>query len=82
MKSAKDIEKKLKSYLHHREYDIDPISAEKINQMLKEQRTGYDLKVDMRSSKFNQGQNLTRVDLNQLPNYIQENPDKYRNWIE
>ena len=82
MKSAKDIEKKLKSYLHHREYDIDPISAEKINQMIKEKRTVYDLKVDMRSSKFNQGQNLTRVDLNQLPNYIQENPDKYRNWIE
>ena len=82
LKSAKDIEKKLKSYLHHREYDIDPLSTEKIDQMIKEKRTVYDLKVDMSSSKFNQGQDLTKVDLSQLPNYIQDNPDKYRNWIE
>ena len=82
LKSAKDIEKKLKSYLHHREYDIEPVSVERIDQMIKEKKTVYDLKVDMRSSKFNKGQTLTKVNLNQLPNYIQNNIEKYKLWLD
>ena len=82
LKSAKDIEKKLKSYLHHREYDIEPVSVERIDQMIKEKKTVYDLKVDMRSSKFSKGQTLTKVNLNQLPNYIQNNIEKYKLWLD
>ena len=82
LKNAKDIEKKLKSYLHHREYDIKPVGVERINQMIKEKKTVYDLKVDMRSSKFNKGQTLTKVNLNQLPNYIQNNIEKYKLWLD
>ena len=50
--------------------------------MIKEKKTVYDLKVDMRSSKFNRGQNLSLVDLTQLPNYIQNNKEKYKLWLE
>ena len=82
LKNTKDIEKKLKSYLHHREYDIEPVSVERIDQMIKEKKTVYDLKVDMRSSKFNKGQTLTKVNLNQLPNYIQNNIEKYKLWLD
>ena len=82
LRNAHSIEKKLKSYLHHREYDINPLSIEKISQMMKEKKTVYDLKADMRSSKFGKGQNLTKVNLNQLPNYIQNNFEKYKLWLE
>ena len=82
LKNAKDIEKKLKSYLHHREFDIESIDVEKIDRMIKEKKTVYNLKVDMRTSKFNQGQNLTKVNLNLLPSYIQNNTDKYKMWLE
>ena len=34
IKNAEGIEKKLKSYLHHREFDIEPISTEKIDKKL------------------------------------------------
>ena len=76
------IEKKLKSYLHHREYDIEPIGIKKIDQMIKEKKTVYDLKVDMRSSKFSKGQDLTKINLNQLPDHIQNNLDKYKLWLD
>ena len=82
LRNAQSIEKKLKSYLHHREYDINPLSIEKIAQMMKEKKAVYDLKADMRSSKFGKGQNLTKVNLNQLPNYIQKNFEKYKLWLE
>ena len=82
LKSAKDIEKKLKSYLHHHEYDINPVGVEKIKEMMNKKKTIYDLKVDMRSSKFNRGQDLIKIHLNQLPNYIQNNVEKYKLWLE
>ncbi len=55
IKNAKAIEEKLKSYLHHREFDIEPLSVEKIENIIKEKKTIYDLKVDQRISKFNKG---------------------------
>ena len=82
IKDAKAIEEKLKSYLHHREFDIEPLSVEKINNIIKEKKTIYDLKVDQRVSKFNKGQNLIAIDLKLLPNYIQNNIEKYKLWLD
>jgi beta-1,4-mannosyl-glycoprotein beta-1,4-N-acetylglucosaminyltransferase len=82
LKNAQDIEKKLKTYTHHWEYDIKPLGVDKIEQMIKEKKTVYDLKVDMKSSQFGKGQNLDTVDLDQLPSYIQNNLDKYKLWLD
>ncbi len=82
LKSAKAIEKKLKSYLHHREFDIEPLSVEKIDKIMGEKKPIYDLKVDQRISKFNKGQKLTTIDLKLLPDYIQNNIEKYKLWLD
>ena len=82
IKNAKAIEEKLKSYLHHREFDIEPLSVEKIDSIIKERKTIYDLKVDQRVSKFNKGQKLTTIDLKLLPDYIQKNIEKYKLWLD
>jgi len=82
IKSPEDIEKKLKSYLHHREYDVNPVGVENIKKMIDNKKTIYDLKVDMRSNKFDGNNKLTKIDLNLLPSYISENLDKFSQWIE
>ena len=82
IKNAEGIEKKLKSYLHHREFDIEPLSVEKIDKIIREKKTIYDLKVDQRVSKFNKGQKLTTINLKLLPNYIQNNIEKYKLWLD
>ena len=82
IKNAKAIKEKLKSYLHHREFDIEPLSVEKIDKIMKEKKTIYDLKVDKSVSKFNKGQKLTTIDLKLLPNYIQNNIEKYKLWLD
>ena len=38
IKSPEDIEKKLQSYLHHREYDLNPMNIEKIKKMINEKK--------------------------------------------
>ena len=82
LKNAADIEKKLKNYLHHHEYDLNPLGINKINQLIKDKKAIYNLKTDMRRPKFEKGENLTQVDLNELPSYIQNNKDKYKLWLE
>jgi len=82
IKNAKTLEEKLKSYLHHREFDIKPLSVEKIDNIIKEKKTIYDLKVDKRISKFDKGQKLTTIDLKLLPGHIQKNIEKYKFWLD
>ena len=82
IKSPEDIEKKLKSYLHHVEYDLNPVGKEKISELIKQKKTVYDLKVDSRSNKFHDGNKLKILNLNLLPKYITNNINKFNEWIE
>jgi beta-1,4-mannosyl-glycoprotein beta-1,4-N-acetylglucosaminyltransferase len=82
IKSPEDIEKKLKSYLHHREYDVNPVGVENIRQMINNKKTIYDLKADKRANKFDGSNELIKIDLNLLPSYVSENKDKFSKWIE
>ena len=77
IKNANDIEKKLKSYLHHREYEINPVGVEKIKEMIHQKKTIYNLQADMRSNKFDEGNKLRKIELNLLPNYISINKNKF-----
>ena len=82
IKSPEDIEKKLKSYLHHREYDVNPVGVENIRQMINNKKTIYDLKADKRANKFAGSNELIKIDLSLLPSYVSENKDKFSEWIE
>ena len=82
MKTAKNIEKKLTSYLHHREYDLEPIGEDKIQRMIMNKKPVYNLRADMKKSKFSGGEELTVTTMDELPNYIKNNLDKYKQWLE
>ena len=82
VKKPEDIEKKLKSYLHHREYDIDPVSVDKIRNLINSKSVIYDHRVDQTQYKFGGGQKLEKIDLEFLPRYISSNKDKYLDWLE
>ena len=82
VKKPKDIEKKLKSYLHHREYDIDPLGVDKIENLINSKSVIYDHRVDQTQYKFGGGQKLEKIDTRFLPSYISSNKDKYLEWLE
>ena len=82
MKSPADIEKKMKTYLHHREYDINPLGEEKIKEIIKSKKSIYNLRADMKNEKFDGTQNLKATDGSELPEYVKMNKTKYSNWIE
>tara|TARA_Y100001970_G_C14204247_1_gene842952 strand:- start:243 stop:1133 length:891 start_codon:yes stop_codon:yes gene_type:complete len=82
IKTPEEIEKKLKSYAHHREYDLSSLGLKQIKSKMSKKVSIYDLETDMRESKFEGGQKLVITKLNLLPSYIQNNEEKYKDWLE
>ena len=83
IKSAEEIEYKLKSYLHHREYDLNPLGIDGIKKMMNEKKAIYNLKHDQRSLvKIGGGEKLKKIDINKLPSYVKENKEKLKDWLE
>ena len=82
IKKPEDIEKKLRSYLHHREYDVHPIGIEKIKNLINSKSVIYDHRVDKTQYKFGGEQKLEKIDLKFLPKYVSSNKEKYLDWLE
>ena len=82
IKSPEMIEHKLRSYLHHREFDQVSLSIEEINELVKKKQAIYDLRVDKRVNKVGNGVILENFEMKKLPNHINNNIDKYKNWLD
>ena len=82
IKTAEEIEHKLKSYLHHREFDEQPLSVEEIQNIIENKKAIYDLKVDKRVNKIGDGSKLVKIKFEKLPIYIQQNKHNYMKWLD
>jgi len=82
IKSPKEIEHKLKSYLHHREFDEEPLTLDQIDSIIKNKQAIYDLKVDKTVNKVGSGSNLINYSFDKLPVYLRENKENYKKWLD
>ena len=82
IKNAEEIKHKLKSYLHHREFDVSPLTVNQIDEIIKNKKAIYNLNVDQRVSKIGNGNQLKKFELNKLPKYIQINKNNFKEWID
>ena len=82
IKTARDIEFKLKSYLHHRDFELNSMTEKEIEKIIENKQAIYDLKVDKRVNKIGNGNYLEKYPLAKLPKYLQNNLNKYQKWID
>ena len=82
IKTAKEIEHKLKSYLHHREFDVNPLTVDQINEIIDNKEAIYNLNVDKSVGKIGKGEKLKKFEINNLPLYIQNNLHDLKDWID
>jgi beta-1,4-mannosyl-glycoprotein beta-1,4-N-acetylglucosaminyltransferase len=82
IKKPEDIEKKLKSYLHHREYDLEPLGIEKIKNFVNNKSVIYDHRVDQTQYKFSGSQKLEKIELDNLPPDVKNNINFYNEWLD
>ena len=82
IKTAIEIQHKLRSYLHHIEFDLEPLSVEQIRIIMNEKCAIYNLNVDQRTKKFGKGEKLLKYDFQKLPDYIKNNKSKFERWLD
>ena len=82
IKTPFEIEHKLRSYLHHREFDENPMSVKEIDKIIKNKQAIYDLKVDKKVNKIGDGSKLEKYPINKLPKFLQNNLEDFKKWID
>ena len=82
IKTPKEIEFKFRSYLHHREFDLNPLSVTQIDEIIRNKQAIYDLRVDKTVNKIGNGSILENFELKKLPEYIVTNKNKFLDWID
>ena len=82
IKSAEDIEKKLLNYTHHYEFEQSGLNIEDLRKKISEKKIIYDHGVDQKNPKWGSEKTLTKIDLKNMPTYLQKNYKKYSNWLE
>ena len=82
IKSPEELEYKMKSYLHHREFDLNPLNLDDIKKIMENKKAIYDLSADKRVKKIGSGNKLEKCNLEVLPEVIKSNLDKYRGWLD
>jgi len=81
IKTPEEIDKKLRSYMHHPEYDQSNIGPKEIDRMIKDRKPVYDLMANSSEAKDRSNTKLKVSDIDELPLYIRQNQDKYNEWI-
>ena len=83
LKNPVDIENKLKSYLHHRDFDVENIDLKEISKLMKNNETIYDMFADKKIKKFSENKKkLSLFPKNKLPQYILDNENKFKEWLD
>ena len=57
-------------------------NKEKIDNLVKKKKAIYDLRVDKKTNKVGNGLILDNFEIEKLPNYIKNNYNKYKDWID
>ena len=84
LKNAEGLDFKLKSYLHHRDYEVEELGIKKIDELIKNNQTIYDMFADKSSKKYgdNKRKKLEKYEFNCLPKFIKLNKDRFKEWID
>ena len=83
LKNPADIENKLRSYLHHRDFEVENIDLKEISKSVKNNETVYDMFADKKKKKFSENKRkLNLYPKNKLPPYIQDNENKFKEWLD
>tara|TARA_B110000116_G_C16713634_1_gene525731 strand:+ start:210 stop:1088 length:879 start_codon:yes stop_codon:yes gene_type:complete len=82
IKSPEDIEKKLLNYAHHYEFEQSGLKSNDLRKKILEKKIIYDHEVDQKQFKWGSEKSLIKYEKKKLPNYLQENYDRYFEWLD
>ncbi len=83
MKNAKDLDFKMRNFLHHLEYEESGLNINELEKLIKNKEIMYDHKADKKDqNKWKSSKKLEKVELSSLPEYVKENSTKFNQWLD
>lgn len=82
IKTAEQINHKMKNFLHHLEYEKSGLNIIDIKNLIDEKKILYDYHADQKENKWNSSKKLESISIKRLPNYININKDKFAYWLD
>ena len=82
LKTPEELEKKLRNFAHHYEFEESGLSVGDIKKYIDEKRVIYDHNVDQKIYKWSGKSILKKIDNRLLPEYVNSNLRKYSEWID
>ena len=83
MKSPDEIYLKLNTFLHNVDFKLSGLNLEDIKKMVKEKKILYDHFADQKKiKKWDSSVTLETINILNLPDYVINNKDKFKDWIE
>ena len=82
LKTPEELEKKLRNFAHHYEFEESGLSVGDIKKYIDEKRVIYDHNVDQKIYKWSGKSILKKIDNKLLPEYVNSNLRKYSEWID
>jgi len=82
IKSAEDIEKKLKSFVHYKDFESSGLKLHDLKRLITEKRVMYNHKIDKKRDKWKEGEKLETLGLEEMPKHIAENYNNYKSWLD
>ena len=82
IRKPEELEKKLLGFLHYVDYENSKLNLEDLKKLMNEKRVMYKHTLDKKVNKWGQGEKLKKVKLEEMPNYILKNINKYKSWLD
>ncbi len=82
IKSVEKIEHKMKSFLHHLEYEKSGLKKDDLKKMIYEKKIIYNHNIDQKGYKWSDTTKLENINKNFLPKYIIKNINKFKEWLD
>ena len=72
----------MKNFLHHLEYEESGLQVNDVKKIMNEKKVFYDHATDKKQRKWNANIRLKKENDNSLPEYITNNKEKFKNWLD
>jgi len=82
IKSPEDIEKKLKSFVHYKDFESSGLNVIDLKRLIQEKKVMYNHSIDKKKSKWSGGEKLETLKLDEMPEYIKKNYLRYKPWLD
>jgi beta-1,4-mannosyl-glycoprotein beta-1,4-N-acetylglucosaminyltransferase len=82
IRKPEDLEKKMQNFLHHVDYEQSGLKLDDLKKFMKEKKVMYNHSMDKRGNKWGKGEKLQTIRIEEMPEYILKNIEKYKYWLD